>query len=367
MTYDLITTNLGTQTATGLLLSNILPEGTSVATLEGANCDVNAGTCQLPDLMPNGEAKVRLTLNNNQDRPLVNKVTVISNEYPPATVTRWKCVAPHLSVTIKDTPDPVVMQGNLTYLLEVDLSAYAPTPATGVTLVTRLPDGVALKTATTKYGTCDTSNLPTVRCDLVDLSITQPTDVSHVTVTLNTELKDVGLLLLTLEATVTAKEYPSHLARERTTVFVPPEVKAGFIFAIDTTESMQPELNGVIKALERFIAQIDPKTAPTMALVEFKDVVTVKAFSQNPEVMLKVIRGLTVEGGDECPEASVEALEIAIKHLADNGTLVLITDASPYPDVDMAALAELIKGKKMTFHAMVTGDCSETGSWNAVK
>jgi hypothetical protein len=293
---------------------------------------------------------------------------VSSNEYPPAMVSRWKCVAPHLSVTLKDTPDPVVMRGNLTYLLDVDLSAYAPTPATGVTLVTRLPEGVALKAATTKYGTCDTSNLPTVRCDLGDFSIAQPTDVSHVTVTLETALQDVGLLLLTLEATVTAKEYPSHLARERTTIFVPPEVKADFIFVLDTTESMQPELNGVIKTLEGFIPIVkDSNTAPTMALVEFKDMVTVKAFSQDPQIMLKVIRGLTVGGGDACPEASAEALEVAVRHLADDGTLVLITDASPYEDVDMEALAELIKSKKMTFHALVTGDCAEPGSWNAVK
>lgn len=367
VTYDLITTNLGSQTATGVVLTNLLPKGVSVATLTGANCDVQAGSCQLPNLAPNGEAKVRVVLNNHQDRPLVNRVMVSSNEYPPATVSRWKCVAPHLSVTIKDTPDPVVMQGNLTYLLDVDLSAYAPTPATGVTLVTRLPDGVALKAATTKYGTCDTSNLPTVRCALMDLSIAQATDVSHVTVTLETALQDVGLLLLTLEATVTAQEYPSHLARERTTIFVPPEVKADFIFALDTTESMQPEWNGVIKALEGFIPMVDSSTAPTMALVEFKDTVTVKAFSQNPELILKVIRGLTIGGGDECPEASAEALEVAIKHLADNGTLVLITNASPYPDTDMAALAELIKSKKMKFHAIVTGDCSEPGSWNAVK
>ena len=79
---------------------------------------------------------------------------------------------------------------------------------------------------------------PTISCELVNLSIDNPDDVSHVTINLDVVLKDPGLLLLTNEAKVTANEHPAHSTRERTKIYVK-GVEVDIVFVIDTTGSMQ--------------------------------------------------------------------------------------------------------------------------------
>jgi hypothetical protein len=211
---------MGIETATGIVLTDILPENTSLAAIEGGNCQVSTASCQLRDLGPNKEAVVKVTINNTQTKTLINTITVTSNEYPPATVKQWKRVLPYLSVIIEAMPNPIAPEGRMHYTLDVDLSPYSPTPATDVQLVTRLPHGVELLAIKTDYGSCDTSDMPTIICDLVDLSIDKPDDVSHITVTMDALLKDPGLLLLTHEAKVSANEYPAHLFRERTDILI---------------------------------------------------------------------------------------------------------------------------------------------------
>jgi hypothetical protein len=131
---------------------------------------------------------------------------------------------------------------------------------------------------------------------------------------------------------------------------------------------MPGELNGVKAALEKFIkAQIDPSTSPTIALIGFKDDVKVLAFTKDLPLLQTVIAGLKAEGGGLCPEASVEALNVALDHLKDNGVIFFSTDASPYDDADMDALAARLKTQQVTFNAVVSGDCGDKESWNDVK
>jgi len=107
---------------------------------------------------------------------------------------------------------------------------------------------------------------------------------------------------------------------------------------------------------------------PQVALVEFKDNVTLRAFTNDMNALLKSVRSLTVEGGGLCPEASAEALNLAVSHTKQDGVIVFSTDASPYADADMAALAERIKEKGIVLKALVSGDCTDgQSSWNDVK
>jgi len=60
---------------------------------------------------------------------------VTANEYPDEVQVTWTAVKPYLSVTLKDTPDPVTSGAVLHYTAEVELSHNAPTTtATGVEL-----------------------------------------------------------------------------------------------------------------------------------------------------------------------------------------------------------------------------------------
>lgn len=361
VTYTVTVTNTGTEAATGVVLNEVLPAATtlvSMATLNG-QCDTNQLTCTLPDLAAGAATQVKLVVNNTQTNQLENTVTASSNNYPADVIKTWTTVQPYLSVTVKDTPDPVAMQGQLHYNYTVDLSKYATETATGISLVTQLPSGVEVQSAKTNLGTCDTSKLPTVTCPLPDLKAG-----SNTAANIDVLLKDPGLLVLTNEAKVTAANYPAHTVRERTNIFIPDNIKVDMAFVIDTTGSMQQEINGVIAAIKKFVAEMDTSQSPTMALIEFKDDVTVKAFTQDPKVLLKVAEGLKASGGGLCPEASAEALAVAVKHLKDGGVIMFSTDASPYDDADLAGLANLIGSKNMKFHAFVTGDCTQKDSWN---
>jgi uncharacterized repeat protein (TIGR01451 family) len=363
LAYLITVTNNGDETATGVVLSDVLPKGAALISFESLDdgiCDIGTLTCTLPDLPPGAMSQVKLVLSNSQTNKLVNTVTVTANEYPTDVAKTATSITPYLSVSIKDEPDPVEMEGQLHYSFEALLSDNAPTNATGVKLVTQLPQSVELQAWDSADGTCDTINFPTVTCSMNDLSIG-----SHATVNMDVVLTDPGLLLLTNQAQITANEYPAHTDRERTKIFIG-DVKVDMIFVIDDTGSMQEEIDAVVVAIKKFIAEIDPSTAPSIALVTFKNDVKVRAATADPTVLLQAVENIEISGGGTCPEASAEALALAINHLKEGGVILLATDASPFDDADIEKLAALIQSKNMEFHTIITGDCTNQNDWNAL-
>lgn len=362
LTYTLTVTNGGTETATGVVLNDVLPATAQIVSMRpvnGGSCDTQTVSCTLPELAAGASAQFKVIVKSDTVGKLASTATVSASNYPADVVASAVEVKPLLSVTATGTPNPVEMLKNLHYTYTVDLSQQATATATGVTLVSQLPSGVELKSAKTAVGDCDVSKLPTVTCALPDMKVG-----SQATVNLDLLLKDAGLLLLTNDVKVSATNYASHTAKERTPILVPDNLKMDLVFVIDTTNSMQKEIEGVVKALEKFLATVDPKQTLTAALVTFKDDVKVEAFTQDLTVLQSAVEKLYASGGGECPEASAEALEIALKHIKDAGTIMFATDASPYPDADLSKLAQVIKDKKVKFQAFVTGDCSDTSHWN---
>lgn len=375
LTYTFNILNGGAQTATGVTLTDILPEGATVVALEslyGGSCDVNTMTCKLPDLNTASSATVKLTLHNEGAENLKNVATLTSNEYPMDIQTSFKRIKPHLSVTVVDEPNPVVMKGTLHYQAIVELSPLAPqATASGVKLSLRLPEGTELSNIKTDHGICDIGQYPAVTCDLDDVSIATPTSISRAIVDMNLQLTDATLLILTHEAKVAAINYPAHFVREHTKILVPPEAVADITLVMDTTHSMNEELNGTIKALQSFIqAQINAKTQPLISVIEFKDNVTLRAFTRNAQQVLDTIQQFKVGEGGLCQEASAEALELAANHTKAGGIIVLITDAAPYEGSDLNTIARNINNKQIKLNALISGDCTTSSgqtSWNDVK
>jgi hypothetical protein len=356
-------------TATNVTLVDTLPENAELVSLEaldGGNCDEATLTCELPDLTPGATANLELVVSNHLAETLVNTVTVTTQEYPTEVKKTWTRVMPYLSVTLVDQPDPVTMLNTLDYRLTVTLNQYAPSDATGVTVVSQLPQGVELKSIKSDDGVCDTSASPQITCQLNDLSIASADSISQATVEMEVQLTDGGLLLLTHQAKVTANEYPAHQIYEPTTIFIPEEIQVDLALVIDVTGSMQEEMNGVIKALKEFIAQIDSSQSPLMTLITFGDQVKVTAFTRDIEVLRGAIEALTASGGGLCEEAGVEALLVAIPHTKLEGDILFATDASPYPEADLEKVLDLLKDKAIHFNAFITGDCSMEESWNTL-
>jgi uncharacterized repeat protein (TIGR01451 family) len=376
LTYTITVTNNGGMTATGVSFTDLLPKGASFVSanmLDGGNCvaneDDHSVTCNLLDLAPNQSATVKIQIQVDQviQRSTVNIVTVLSNEYPPDVDKAWTVFLPYLSVHIKDNPDPVIPGGGLHYIVTAELSQYALSAATEVKLVSYLPAGLELKSVSSSdSANCDTRNFPTITCDVVDLDVSSAESVSQVRVDINVVLKDPGLLLLINEVQVSAKEYPIYKERERTKVFIPPEYQVDMALVIDVTGSMQPEINGVKRALKDFITDIDQSQFPLTALVVFGDEVTVKAVTTDLNLLADAIDKMKASGGGTCPEASVEALDIATTHVKEGGTIFFVSDASPYEDADVIGISEHIGTKEIIFHAVITGDCSNQDSWNTL-
>ena len=367
--YEITVTNRGSAKTTELVLTDVLPEKTRFVSSDG-QCteETNTVICTLADLEAGEETTVALVVSNTQAKPLVNQATVKAEQYPADIQVTWTSVIPYLSVSLSDSPDPVTMGGVLHYTAAVDLSHYAPSAATSIQLMMQLPRGVELKSVETDNGICDLSNRPTIICELTDLSIDNANDLSHITVEIEVVLNDLGLLLLTHEAKVVANEYPAHTDRERTKIALPNDVKVDIIFVIDVTGSMQEEINGIIKGLQQFIAKVDPSIAPNIALVTFRDEVKVEAFTVTGdlELLLGAVSKLKASGGGSCPEASAEALKVAIPHIKKGGFILFATDASPYADADIEGVTEMLLSQGIRLNVMLTGDCSEKSSWNNI-
>ena len=361
--------NGGEETATGVVLSDVLPENVkllSIEALDGGNCDAATVTCNLPDLTTGNSARVKLVVSNNQGNRLENRVQVVSNEYPMDVTEKRTSVIPHLAVTMDCTPKQVAVQGMLHCSALVELSSFAPSDATSIELVMIAPNNVELQSLSTDAGMCDTSNWPTVVCSLMDLSVNSADAISTVTVEMDSLVIDPGLLVLKHEARVSANEYGIHKHKARNTIVVD-GIKVDQAFVIDVTGSMQGEINGVIKGYQDFIAELKASGKESyVALVTFRDEdeVELQALTRDLEALEDVLNTLTASGGGTCYEASAEAISLVIPHVKNGGTIMFATDASAYPDADLKALAQQMAGNGIRFMSMLTGDCTDKSSWN---
>jgi uncharacterized repeat protein (TIGR01451 family) len=369
VTYTITVTNGGEQTATGVVLSDVLPENVeliSIEALDGGNCQAATVTCDLPDLTTGNSARVKLVIRNNQGNRLENRVQVESNEYPTDVDEKRTSVTPHLAVTMSCTPKQVTVQGTLHCTTLVELNSLAPSDATGVKLVMTSPDNVELQSINTDDGICDTSEWPTVTCSLTDLSVESADATSTALVEMENLVIDPGLLVLKHEAKVSANEYGIYKRKARNTIFVD-GVKVDQAFVIDVTGSMQSEINGVIKALTDAIEEIkNSGSTPLIGLVTFRDEEEVKlqALTSDLDALLGIIGKLKASGGGTCHEASAEAINLVIPHVKDGGSILFATDASAYPEADVNAIIEQLRAKSINFNGMITGDCSDKNSWN---
>ncbi|GEM_PF-6013943 len=365
ITYQFIVANQGEVTTTGITLA--LEPSSDVTILKltggtGLNCQLETLSCTLSSLLPGKTATATFVVNNIGKDTLAHKATLSSQNYPPEVRIIETKVRPDLWVNVRCQPNPVVMLEKLQCVVTVQLNDTAEETATGIQLSLPKPMGLEILDVTTPAGNkCDSSNSNLISCTLADLNKGKST-----TVTLDMKLYDAGMLLVRQQGITYANNYSSDNGGGNATIFIPEHIKADLLVLVDTTGSMQVELDSVIAAFKQFISNLPDSPPLTMALIEFKDDVRVKAFTQNPQILLEALEGLVVEGGGLCPEASAEALEIALRHVKEGGTILLSTDASPYPETDLNALGTLIKEKKAQLHTIISGDCMVTDSQNAV-
>ena len=372
--FNITAINGGDKTATDASIVYTIPKNTQLVSIRGlgkVKCDGeiddnNETTCILPEL-PIGamvDIKVEIFLELSEllgHKPQLTNIATLYSNYPNIDVVkRHTAIKPYLSVFCEGTPDPVAWQGRLSYECDIELNDNAPkTVAKNVQFTMQLPEELSpelVRTSELGDGLCTTENWPTLTCNIGDLSIVDVNDISEATIVLETILTEVITLQLNSRLLVTADNYEGH-SNDITTKIRFGDVEARAIFAIDTTESMEPLINGILRLTKELLQENLPvENPPMIAIFSFKDrhEIKLEVISNDLNKLLNAIERIDGKVGDggTCPEASAQAALIAVKHIEHGGYLFLATDSLPYDDdetqADIAKLMQIILDKDIT-------------------
>jgi uncharacterized repeat protein (TIGR01451 family) len=181
LTYTLTVHNAGPNSSGGVTVTDVLPGSVVFVSAKPLGECVQASpvVCSLPGLAANGESSVQVVVMATQDGLITNTVTAVSPTYDPllgnnsSTKISAVVTSADLSVTLLDTPDPVLAEEVLTYTLTVHNAG--PSIAANVWLTDTLPEDVTLISVAPDQGSCDGGSV--VTCDLGHLLSAASVDV----------------------------------------------------------------------------------------------------------------------------------------------------------------------------------------------
>ncbi|MFQ5796053.1 MAG: CARDB domain-containing protein, partial [Candidatus Bipolaricaulia bacterium] len=240
LTYTVTVTNNGPDDATGVVLTDTLPAGVTFESVTPSpECSEAGGTvtCDLGTLANGTSATVKIVVAPTAVGKIVNTATVSANETDPddtnnsaSADTTVNLAEADLAVTETDTPDLVMVGGDLTYTVTVTNNG--PSDATGGTLTHTLPGSVTLVSVMPSSPTCTQAG-GTVICNLGTLANgTSATVTIVVTPTAAGEISNTA----SVEATESDPDSANNTATENTTAQTP---QAAIHDLIDQVEDLK--------------------------------------------------------------------------------------------------------------------------------
>lgn len=138
------------------------------------------------------------------------------------------------------------------------------------------------------------------------------------------------------------------------------DIRGTLGFVIDTTGSMENDIDDVKSAVRRIIEDIEAgeEVYANYLIVTFKDSVGTSTVSNTPVGVLTFLSSLQATGGDDCPERSVSGTISAIEKALPNGTLHIFTDASAKDSDRRKNAWAAAKKKDIVLISHNTGSCS---------
>lgn len=249
LTYSVSVTNFGPSTATGVMVTNVLPASVGIVSVTGSN-SINGNTvvCFFNSLTNNGRASATIRVIPNLDGTIAATATGTANEADPvpanSSVTATVVVGPaaNLGLAISANPLSVVRGSNITYTISV--TNFGPSSASGVVVNDSLPAGVSVIATNTTRGVLDVSG-STVTASIGPLT---NGETVRITVGITTTNVATNVFTITSSATVAATEADPVTGNNSASVNVsiaPPFVAFGINRAQLLAESFSPT-NGTL-------------------------------------------------------------------------------------------------------------------------
>ncbi len=204
LTYTVSVTNTGPATASGVVLSNTLPLTVLINSASSSQGSIviagNVVICNVGLLFSGGRATATINVTPQAYGTIYATASASALQPDPFlannTVTLATGVgqAADVAVSIVDTPDPVVLTSNLTYVITATNSG--PNTATNVVVTQILPVGATVLSVTVSQGTTNLSSGSLV-CNLGTLTVGR-------SATITVKLKPTNTGTLNTTATITA-------------------------------------------------------------------------------------------------------------------------------------------------------------------
>nr|XP_034325428.1 von Willebrand factor A domain-containing protein 7 isoform X2 [Crassostrea gigas] len=132
-------------------------------------------------------------------------------------------------------------------------------------------------------------------------------------------------------------------------------------FVIDVTGSMSDNIAGVIQGAATFVDQIrqSERIPEKYVLVTFSDPVDLEKsrVTNDADEMISWINGLTVSGGDDCPEYSLSGLITGATLSNFNSTIYIYTDAPAKDESRETEVIEILQRKTITPKFRLRNEC----------
>jgi len=225
LTYTLTVTNAGPSDATDVTLSDGLPAGVTLVSVQPSQGTCSGTACSLGTVAVGGDATVVIQVIPNQAGTLTDIASVTgglsdpdpSNNNASVTVSVFTGQEPKadLSLTKRASVDHVGLGAQFTY--QVTVTNGGPDDATGVVVTDPLPFGVTLISVETSQGDC--TGTDTITCNLGGLA-----NGASAVLTLTVQAVGSGNLVNTATVTSTTEDLDDSNNSDSATVNVrPPE------------------------------------------------------------------------------------------------------------------------------------------------
>lgn len=272
ITYTLAVANAGPSAADNVVLTDVLPAGvTFVSVTPSQGTAANASgtvTANLGTINAGGTATVTLIVSvpssTAAGTSISNTATVTSSYIDTNAANNTSTVATtvnrsvDLAITKTDTPDPVLVTGQITYTLTVTNNG--PSSASGVTINDVLPATLGVVSVTPSVGTVNTVG------NNVTVNVGNLAAAATATVTIVASISDTTITTVSNTATVTSTETDSNAANNTSTTST--TVNPAIDLVVTKTDSADPVVAGNALTYTVTVTNNGPSTATNVVLTD---------------------------------------------------------------------------------------------------